>query len=56
MEHYKGNLVIVIGPDEGQERSSCPLPFDKTFDVLGWQLAQMRKMTKSRDYIVAYIR
>ncbi|XP_070514688.1 uncharacterized protein [Cardiocondyla obscurior] len=54
MENYKGNLVFVIGPAQGNNCITDPLPFDKKFDKYNWTLINQKKLAHSNNYITAY--
>ncbi|XP_076241563.1 uncharacterized protein LOC143183752 isoform X1 [Calliopsis andreniformis] len=54
IENYKGKLVFVIGPKEGQSRWTDPMPFDKKFHELGWKLLNKTEIERSSDYITVY--
>lgn len=56
INNYKGNLVFVIGPCDGQNRSCDPLPLDAKFVHFGWELIAKKEIDRSRDQIAAYIR
>lgn len=53
MENYKGNLVLVIGP-EGDNCTTDPLPFDTKFKEYNWKLIKERKLMYSNNYITVY--
>ncbi|XP_034951209.1 uncharacterized protein [Chelonus insularis] len=53
---YQGNVILIIGPNEGQNRYTDPLPFDVKFDKLGWKLSRMRKLDNNTDCITVYTR
>lgn len=53
---FKGNVIIVIGPAEGQNRYTMPLPFDKKFIEYGWQLGKSQEISLSNDYVCVYFR
>lgn len=54
--NYEGNTIFVIGPAEGQERSTDPLPFDEKFAKYNWKLLTKRPIMNFKDYIVVYTR
>ncbi|XP_076630570.1 uncharacterized protein LOC143346397 isoform X1 [Colletes latitarsis] len=54
IENYKGKLVFVIGPKEGQHRSTDPMPFDTKFYEHGWKLLSKKQLDRSSDYITVY--
>lgn len=56
MNNYEGNLLFVIGPAEGQQRSTDPLPFDEKFTRYNWKLLAKRLIMTSKDYITVYTR
>lgn len=56
MNNYAGQVVIVIGPDVGQNRTTDPLPFDKKFNELGWKMRNARKLDNRKDYAAVYTR
>ncbi|KAK0180637.1 hypothetical protein PV327_003000 [Microctonus hyperodae] len=57
INNYHGKIVLIIGPIEGQNRSTNPLPSDviklKSF---GWKLNNIRKLDNNKDCIAVYIR
>lgn len=57
INNYHGKIVLIIGPIEGQNRSTNPLPSDviklKSF---GWKLNKIRKLDNNKDCIAVYIR
>ena len=56
MNRFSGNVVIVIGPDEGQNRTTDPLPFDIKFEELRWILRNERKLDNRKDVATVYTR
>ncbi|XP_053975841.1 uncharacterized protein LOC128874801 [Hylaeus volcanicus] len=54
--NYKGNLIFVIGPEDGQHRFTDPMPFDTKFDEYGWKLLDKKQVERSNDYITVYAR
>lgn len=54
IENYKGKLIFVIGPKEGQGRWTDPMPFDKKFHEFGWKLLNKKEVERSSDYITVY--
>ncbi|KAL6446753.1 hypothetical protein ACFW04_001289 [Cataglyphis niger] len=56
IENYKGSLILVIGPMEGCNCTTDPLPFDKKFEQYNWKLIDKKKLVRSKDYITAYIK
>ncbi|KAF7395131.1 hypothetical protein HZH66_008305 [Vespula vulgaris] len=54
--NYEGSIIFVIGPAEGQERSTDPLPFDEKFAKYNWKLLTKRPIMNFKDYIVVYTR
>ncbi|XP_066599591.1 uncharacterized protein [Prorops nasuta] len=54
INNYKGQLVIVIGPNAEKDRTADPLPFDDKFTQFGWELFKWRRMITSQDYIAVY--
>lgn len=56
IENYKGRLILVIGPMQGHNCTTDPLPFDKKFEQYNWKLVDKKKLIRSNDYITAYIK
>ncbi|KAK7866156.1 hypothetical protein R5R35_001384 [Gryllus longicercus] len=56
MKLFKGNCLIIIGPEEGSGRHTDPLPFDPEVQTLGWKLVSSREIQNSKDHIVVYER
>ncbi|XP_076295414.1 uncharacterized protein LOC143216344 [Lasioglossum baleicum] len=54
IDHFKGELIFVIGPEENQQRWTDPMPFDEKFHEFGWTLLSKRKIERTNDYITAY--
>ncbi|XP_018376035.1 PREDICTED: uncharacterized protein LOC108769513 [Trachymyrmex cornetzi] len=54
MESYKGNLIFVIGPAQGNNCTTDPLPFDEKFKKYNWKLIKQKRLVCSNNYIVAY--
>ncbi|XP_071627635.1 uncharacterized protein [Temnothorax longispinosus] len=54
IENYKGNLIFVIGPAQGNNCTTDPLPFDEKFEKYNWKLIKQKKLVCSNDYITAY--
>ncbi|XP_076165856.1 uncharacterized protein LOC143145910 [Ptiloglossa arizonensis] len=54
IENYKGKLIFVIGPKEGQHRWTDPMPFDNKFYVYGWKLLSKKEIERSNDCITVY--
>lgn len=54
IENYKGNLIFVIGPAQGNNCTTNPLPFDEKFEIYNWKLIKQKKLTCSNNYITAY--
>ncbi|XP_043461305.1 uncharacterized protein LOC122497940 [Leptopilina heterotoma] len=56
LREFNGNVIFVIGPDEGQNRYTMPLPFDKKFTEYGWHLSKSQEISFSKDFICMYVR
>lgn len=56
IESYEGRLIFVVGPKEGEDRWTEPMPFDKKFHEYGWRLVNKREIERSNDYITVYAR
>lgn len=54
IENYKGNLILVIGPMQGNNCTTDPLPFDDKFEKYNWKLIDKKKLLRSNNYITAY--
>lgn len=54
IESYKGNLIVVIGPAQGNNCITDPLPFDEKFGKYNWKLIKQKKLVYSNNYITAY--
>lgn len=54
IKNYKGNLILVIGPMQGNNCTTDPLPFDVKFEKYGWKLIKVKKLARSNNYITAY--
>ncbi|XP_011639302.1 uncharacterized protein LOC105428608, partial [Pogonomyrmex barbatus] len=53
IENYKGNLIFVIGPAQGNNCTTDPLPFDNKFKIYNWKLITQKKIMYSNNYITA---
>lgn len=56
MKNYKGKFLFIIGPDDGQNRCTDPLPFDSKLFNLGWKLCNARLLDNKKDFITIYSR
>lgn len=54
VENYKGKMIFVIGPTEGDNCTTDPLPFDEKFKRYNWKLIEERKLMYSNNCITAY--
>lgn len=54
IENYKGNLILVIGPVQGHNCITDPLPFDKKFEKYNWKLIKEKRLVYSNNCITAY--
>lgn len=52
---YRGNFVIIIGPDENTLRYTEPLPLDKEFQKNeNYKLIHLRQFGNASDLIAIY--
>ncbi|XP_029036876.1 uncharacterized protein LOC114873100 [Osmia bicornis bicornis] len=54
IENYKGNLVFIIGPKDGENRWTDPMPFDQKFNEYGWKLISYKYLERTNDCIAVY--
>lgn len=54
IENYDGDLLLIIGPADGQQRSADPLPFDEKLFKYNWKLLEKRSIMNSTNYITVY--
>lgn len=51
---YTGKILLIIGPGNGYNRCTDPLPFDTKLIKFGWKLDRSRKLDNGKDYITVY--
>lgn len=57
VDNYKGNVIVIIGPKEGQNVYTEPLPWKPMFrNSEEWNLNSQKSMGNGRDLIAFYKR
>lgn len=57
INNYKGNVIVIIGPTEGQNVYTEPLPYKPMFSNPNeWNLSSQKYMNNGRDLIAFYKR
>lgn len=54
MQHYSGNILIIIGPGKEKIVHTDPQPFDNL--GLEWRLHSWQEVRNSKDFIAVYCR
>lgn len=54
IEKYEGNLIFIIGPKDGENRWTDPMPFDPKFNEYGWRLISYKNLERTNDCIAVY--
>lgn len=54
LKHFRGNVLVIIGPGEGKYVHTDPKPFDNI--GLEWELNKWEEVRNSQDFIAIYLR
>lgn len=52
LKHFKGDVIIIIGPGIGKNVHTDPKPFNDVSDE--WELFRSQEVRKSADFIAVY--
>ncbi|XP_066249053.1 uncharacterized protein [Euwallacea similis] len=56
IKHFRGLMVVIIGPAQGAGRHTDPQPFNPDFGQSHWRLEASQEIRQTKDFIVIYLR